>query len=176
MSQVLETIPKPVKITNIRAEKFINRLLNPWLFRAFLIWKLPMGFLAGMRVSEMTMQECKTTVPYRWLNQNPFRSTYFAVLSMAAELSTGALALMAVDLHDVPVSTLIVGMESEFVKKATNLTTFHCKDGQKIIDAVQQTVDTGEAKQVTVQTVGTNEQGKVVARFTLHWSFKRKKS
>ena len=36
-----------------------------------------------------------STVKHRWINQNPFNSMYFAVQAMAAELSTGALVMIA---------------------------------------------------------------------------------
>ncbi|MCZ6693800.1 MAG: hypothetical protein O6939_07840, partial [Bacteroidetes bacterium] len=41
----------------------------------------------------LTGNQCQTTIPYKFLNKNPFQSTYFAVQSMAAEASTAALAM-----------------------------------------------------------------------------------
>ncbi|MDX2002665.1 MAG: DUF4442 domain-containing protein [Chitinophagales bacterium] len=156
-------------------QQFVNRLKNPFLFRMFLLAKLPLGFFSGMRVREMDTQRCVATVPYGWRTRNPFKSTYFAALSMAAELSTGALALFAVEKRKPSVAVIIIGMEAEFPKRAVNVTTFTCEEGQLLFDAVERTIATGNAETVTVTTIGKSEDGIEVARFRFTWSFKRRK-
>ena len=64
--------------------QFIQTLKNPVLFRLYLFYKLPAAFFSGVRVREIDEQHCVVTVPYKWFSQNPFRSTYFACLAMAA--------------------------------------------------------------------------------------------
>ena len=155
-------------------EKLRRRVRNPWLLRAFMLRKLPMGLLAGLKITEIDEQACAVSVPYNWLNTNPFRSTYFAVLAMAAEMSSGALGLGVVEAAPEKVSMLIVGMEAEFVKKASSVTTFRCEAGKAMADAVIETLRTGESVTVKVPTVGTNREGQIVARFTFTWSFKKK--
>ena len=67
------------------------------LFKLFSIFKLPLAFLTGLKIEKLKGEKCITSVRLKYLNKNPFRSTYFAVLSMAAELSTGAIALLAAE-------------------------------------------------------------------------------
>ena len=57
----------------------------------FYFQKLPAAFFSGVRIKEVGETKCRVSVPYKWFTQNPFRSTYFACLAMAAEMSTGAL-------------------------------------------------------------------------------------
>jgi hypothetical protein len=79
-----EEIVKSYKANQeIEADKFIKRIKNPFLFRLFLFIRLPMAFIAGVRVKQVDAEVCEITVPYRWINQNPFGSTYFAVMAMA---------------------------------------------------------------------------------------------
>ena len=87
-------------------------------------------------------------------NTNPFKSMYFAAQSMAAELSTGALAMLAVDLAPQSVALLITGLETTFGKKATGVVTFTCEDGEKIFAAVRETQETGEAATTQATTCG----------------------
>jgi len=141
---------------------------------AFMGAKLPLGLLAGLRVTHVDAESCSASVRYRWMTTNPFRSTYFAALAMAAEMSTGVLGLSLVQAAPEPVSILIVGMTGEFVKKATDVTTFTCRDGRAVQEAVMQAVETGQGVTVQTETVGTNRAGEVVARFTFTWSFKKK--
>lgn len=154
------------------ADELRAQLLRPWSLRLYFLGKLPLALLAGLRIRTIDREQCQTSVPYRWITTNPFRSTYFAALSMAAELSTGALALVATQSAEKSVAVLIVGMTAEFTKKATDLTTFTCEDGLTIEQAVQETLRTGEAAAAEVETVGRNEAGDVVATFTFRWSFK----
>ncbi|MCP4663189.1 MAG: DUF4442 domain-containing protein [bacterium] len=153
-------------------ERLRRRMLSPWLMRAFMLMKVPLGLFAGMRLRSIDTERCETTLPYGWRTTNPFRSIYFAAQSMAAELSTGALALLAVERAPVSVALLIVGMEAGFSKKADARITFTCADGAKIFAAVREAVETGESTTVRVESVGRTADGTEVSRFVFTWSFR----
>src|SRR5262245_15987520 len=108
---------------------FIKLMKHPFKFRMFLLLRLPSAFFCGVRIRAINEKQCVVTVPYKWLSQNPFRSTYFACLSIAAEMSTGALAMAHVYKRHPPVSMLVVKVESEYFKKAVGRTSFVCDDG-----------------------------------------------
>jgi hypothetical protein len=167
------TLPAPAPPAP-KIAKLAARLKNPFLFRGFLLAKLPLALVAGLRVRELDTERCVATVPYGWRTTNPFRSTYFAALAMAAEMSTGALAMLATELAAAPVALIIVNLEAGFEKKAQGLTTFTCEDGRKAFDAVAETVRTGEPATARLETVGRSPDGTVVARFAFVWSFKRR--
>ena len=147
---------------------------HPVKFRMFLFAKLPAAYMAGVRVREVAEKKCVATVPYKWLSQNPFRSTYFACLSMAAEMSTGALAMAHLYRIHPPVSMLVVKVESEYFKKATGRTSFICEDGELFQKAIEETISTGETRIVKAKSVGTNANGEIVAEFLITWSFRVK--
>ena len=157
------------------AAVFIHQMKHPIKFRLFLFSKLPAAYFAGVRVREIDEKHCMVSVPYKWLSQNPFRSTYFACLSMAAEMSTGALAMAHLYRSEPPVSMLVVKVESEYFKKATGRTYFHCEDGDTFKQAIQDCIRSGEAAQVIAKSIGKNKGGEVVAKFSITWSFKAKK-
>ena len=175
MNTTSVNLPQKQKTTP-RIEKFIKRLSNPFLFRLYLLAKLPLAFIARTKIVSITPQAAQTSIPYGWLNQNPFRSTYFAALSMAGEMATGVLGLMAIDNSEYPIAILVVNIQAEFAKKATDLTTFTCTDGQLFFDAVAETMQTGEAVQVKATSIGRNKAGDEVARFYVTWSLKKRKS
>ncbi|MDX1630589.1 MAG: DUF4442 domain-containing protein [Thermoanaerobaculia bacterium] len=167
----IDPFPDPERLEDLR-----RRITNPWSLRAFMLFKLPLALFAGLRVVDLDPEACRTTVPYGWRTTNPFRSTYFAAQSMAAELSTGALALLAVRSAPASVAMLITGLEASFGKKATDTTTFTCEDGPEIFDAVRRTLADGEPATTTVETVGRMPDGTEVARFRFTWSFKRRRT
>lgn len=159
---------------NPNTPAFIKLMKHPVKFRMFLFTKLPAAYFSGVRVREIDENSCRVTVPYKWLSQNPFRSTYFACLSMAAEMSTGALAMAHLYKISPPVSMLVVKVDSEYFKKATGRTSFICRDGALFREAIAETIRTGEAKTLRTKSVGTNKEGEIVAEFYITWSFKAK--
>jgi hypothetical protein len=159
-------------MSTARTASFIRSMNNPLKFRLFLFAKLPAAYLAGVRLREIDEAHCKVTVPYKWLSQNPFRSTYFACLSMAAELSTGALAMAHMQGSVPAISMLVVKVESAYFKKATERTTFLCRDGELFRQAAEETVRTGQPVEVRAHSRGTNKQGDLIAEFFVTWSFK----
>jgi len=153
---------------------FISLMKHPLKFRMFLLTKLPSAYFAGVRVSEVDEKRCMVTVPYKWFSKNPFRSTYFACLAMAAEMSTGALALTHLYKRKPAVSMLVVKVEGEYFKKAVDKTSFVCEDGELIRKAIEESITSGEAKTIRARSTGTNEKGEIVAEFFITWSFKAK--
>ncbi|WP_299822462.1 DUF4442 domain-containing protein [uncultured Pontibacter sp.] len=143
-------------------------------FRLFMLAKLPMAYLAGLRVKSLSEDSAAVTIPYKYLNKNPFRSIYFACLSMAAELSTGVLCMMHVYKSTPAVSMLVTHMEANFTKKAVGLITFTCHNGQQIQEAAERTKATGEGVTIVATSIGVDEAGDKVAEFRFTWSLKAK--
>lgn len=170
MSESL-TVPAP---SSPAAEKIRSRMRSPILLKGFMLAKLPLALMAGLKVRELDPDRCVVTVPYGWRTTNPFRSTYFAALSMAAEMSTGAPAMIAAESAPQPVAMLIINLEASFGKKATATTAFTCEDGAKAFAAVAETLRTGEPATARLETVGRMADGTEVARFVFTWSFKKR--
>lgn len=159
---------------NSSQQKFFKLANSPVKFRLFLLYKLPAAFFSGIRVREINEEKCITSVPYKWLTQNPFRSTYFASLAMAAEMSTGAIALSNVYKRKPSVSMLVTKMEASYFKKATDTVFFICKQGKEIELIINEVVETGEVKSIVAKSTGKNKSGEIVAEFLFTWSFKAK--
>src|SRR5450432_3223958 len=107
---------------NPQASSFLKILKHPFQFRMFLFWKIPSAFFSGVKIKAVDETRCTVSVPFTWFSQNPFRSTYFACLSMAAEMSTGALAMMHTYQRKPAVSMLVIKTEAQYFKKATGKT------------------------------------------------------
>lgn len=138
--------------------------------------KLPSAYFSGVRVQYVDDDQCIVTVPYKWFSTNPFRSTYFACLSMAAEMSTGVLGMANIYEVVPSVSMLVLKVEGNFMKKATGITTFTCEDGQLVARAVNDATAYGKPVTVIMRSTGKNKEGDTVAEFAVTWSFKAKSS
>ena len=132
-------------------DKTLARMRSPFKFWLFQWLRLPAAARAGVRLDEVDYKRAIASVPYKNATKNPFRSTYFACLAMAAEMSTGIIALLATTGNSHSVAMLVANLEGTFVKKAT-----------------------GEPVIVKANTIGRNKAGEEIARFTITWSFKRR--
>lgn len=91
---------------------------------------------------------------------------------MAAEMSTGALALAHLYKRKPSVAMLVVKFEAEYFKKAASVTFFTCKEGLTIKDAIDRAIATGEPQVVKIFTEGRDKQGNLIASAHISWSFK----
>ena len=153
---------------------FKRIITNPIKFRFFLFTKLPAAFFAGLRIQQFDANACVVRIRYSWFSMNPFKSIYFAVEAMAAELCSGMLAFSQVYQRTPKVSMLVVKMEAAFVKKATGVILFTCEDGQMIQNAINEAITSGEGKTIVCKSVGKNSANEIVAEFNITWSFKAK--
>ena len=147
---------------------------TPLKLNIFLFFKLPSAFWSGVRVKSISKEQCVVTVKHRWFNQNPFKSMYFAVQAMAAELTTGALVMMQIKKSGKNISMLVANNNSNFSKKATGRITFTCNDGHFIEEAIKQTIATGEGQTIWMKSVGVNEKREQVSEMNFEWSIKLK--
>lgn len=153
-------------------QKFIRLTEHPFKFRMFLLTKLPSAYFSGVRVKTLSETTCEVTVPFTWFSRNPFHSTYFACLGMAAELSTGALAMAHTYQQQPSISMLVTTIEGHFHKKATRITIFTCEDGNQMGQVISAAKASGEPLTFRARSTGRNSQGELVSEFYITWSFK----
>jgi hypothetical protein len=150
-------------------------ILKPKRINLFMLFKLPLAYISGMRVQLITDTSAIVGIRHKWINQNPFNSMFWAAQGMAAEMSTGVLVMQEIKKSNRTVSMLVTRQESEFFKKATGKILFTCCGGNKIKEAIQKSIQTGEGQIVRLTSKGENEDGVIVASFLFEWSLKVKK-
>ena len=143
-------------------------------FNTFTFFTLPSAWWCGVRVKYIDDKKTVTTVRHRWINQNPFKSMFWAVQGMAAELSTGAMVINQIKDSGRKISMLVLNNNANFSKKATGRITFTCEDGHLIEDAIKKTIETGEGQTIWMKSIGTNKEGVVVSTFNFEWTIKLK--
>jgi hypothetical protein len=161
--------------TSKSSAAFYALIKNPLAFRWFLLKNLPAAYFSGLRVQSVSEEKAIVSIPYKWFTRNPFRSTYFACLSMAAEMSTGILAMANVYKSSPKVSMLVTGIEGRFYKKATGPVHFICEEGIAIKQAIEAAIATNEPQMIRALSSGFNKHNERVAEFWVTWSFKAKR-
>jgi|TARA_R100000789_G_scaffold69233_1_gene64917 hypothetical protein len=148
--------------------------IKPKRINTFMLFKLPLAYISGLRVVALNNNKCEVRIKHRWINQNPFKSMFWAAQGMAAEMTTGVLVMQEIDNSKRKVSMLVTHQEANFFKKATGKITFSCIGGELIKNAIQKSKETKEGQVIILQTEGKNEEGVVVSNFKFHWSLKVK--
>jgi hypothetical protein len=141
----------------------------------FNLVKLPAAYFTGVRATYIDNVKCLVSVKRRWINQNPFKSMFWAVQGMAAELTTGALVLAKIKNSGHNISMLVANNNATFTKKATGKITFECNEGHLIDDAITKAIGTGEGQTVWLNAKGVNADGIQVSEFNFQWTLKVKK-
>jgi len=149
--------------------KFTVKKLNK-----FLLFKLPSAYFSGIRVTSINDKEAMASVKHQWINQNPFKSLYWATQGMASELVTGILVMKQIDKSGKKISMLVTKQNGSFTKKATGKITFICSDGDIIKQAIDKTIATREGQNIVMTAEGFNEEYESVSKFEYEWSIKVK--
>ena len=148
--------------------------MNKFQLHLFLFLKIPISWIAGVRLKEMNDEICITKVKFGWLNQNPFNSMFWAVQGMAAEFSTGFLCAEKIRKSGKKISMLVVHNQAEFTKKAVGRVTFSCLQGKELDAVLQKAIETGEGQTLTMFSEGKDQKGDLISKFAFTWSFKVK--
>ena len=149
----------------------IGKIKSPLRFKFWSFLKFPASRFAGLRIDKLDSESCVVSVPGGWRTQNPFKSMYWAVQGMGAELSTGGYALAVVNSLGRRTRTLVAAQESTFRKKAIGRITFSCEDGVLAKKAVEESTQTGNPVSVELKSTGRDTAGDVVSEWVFKWSF-----
>ena len=138
-----------------------------------MLFKLPAAWLTGVRISSISDTKCEVKVRFKWINQNPYRSMFWAVQGMAAELTTGMLLTKSIQESNTNISMLLVANKSNFYKKAVGKIKFICDQGETAKELINLT-----KKNIThkawLKAKGFDETGDIVSEFDFEWSCKKR--
>ena len=148
--------------------------ITPKRINRFMLFKLPLAYLGGVRVVSIQEETAIVSITHKWMNQNPFKSMFWAAQGMAAEMATGVLVMKGIENIGKNVSMLVTNQRGNFTKKATGKIRFECHHGGLVANALEESNKTGEGKVITMKAEGFNTEGVSVCNFHFEWSLKSK--
>ncbi|MDA9337765.1 DUF4442 domain-containing protein [Flavobacteriaceae bacterium] len=148
--------------------------ITPKKINRFMLFKLPLAYLGGVRVASIEKETAIVNIRHKWLNQNPFKSMFWAAQGMAAEMATGVLVMRGIENIGKKVSMLVINQRGNFTKKATGKIRFECHHGGLVANALEESNKTGEGRVITMKAEGFNTEGVSVCNFHFEWSLKVK--
>ncbi|MAU58271.1 MAG: thioesterase [Flavobacteriaceae bacterium] len=141
----------------------------------FLFFKLPSVWWSGIRVKKISLKRCRANVRLGWFNKNPFKSLFWAVQGMAAELTTGMLIMQSITTSKKNISMLVLNNKGNFSKKAKGLISFNCCQGEMINETINRLLKSKKPQTLWVKSVGKDESGDIVSSFDFEWTLMLKK-
>ncbi|MBI3932668.1 MAG: DUF4442 domain-containing protein [Acidobacteria bacterium] len=156
------------------SERLRRRILKPWNFKAYLWLKLPLAACAGLGLESLDERSCTVRLPGGWRTQNPFRSTYFAAQCMAAEMATGAPALVLAAGASGSISMLLREVRALYGKRIQGPSRYVFGDVAGMQAVVERAASSGESEAYTGRVTGRAPDGSVASDFEITWSFKRR--
>lgn len=149
--------------------------LTPARLNRYTFFKLPAAWWCGVRVVSLDELKCSAVVRLQWINKNPFRSMFWAVQGMAAELSTGVLLMNIVQQEQKNVSMLLLQSKATFTKKAKGKIEFSCDAGELVSSTMKRLFENDGPQTLWLQSKGIDAQGDCVATFDFEWTLLEKK-
>lgn len=89
---------------------------------------------------------------------------------MGAELATGAAPFAISRSMDERLRMFVVGTEAKFVKRAKGRITFTCNDIAKAREAIEESLSTGEAVEIDLNSQGKDSTGDIVSEWVFKWN------
>lgn len=159
-------------IDEVKLDSELKGLSRRTRFRAFSALSMPAAAFSGLRIDLIDRKSCVTSLPGGWRTQNPFRTMYWAVQGMGAELATGAMPFAISRSMTEKLRMFVVGVESSFTKRAKGRITFTCDEVEHVRKAIDQSFVTGESIDCDLKSVGHDSSGDVVSEWIFKWNFR----
>jgi len=147
-------------------------LLGSIKFRMFSLLSMPTARFAGLRMDRIDDEICTTSIPGGWRSQNPFKTMYWAVQGMGAELATGAAPFAISRAMPEKLRMFVVGTEASFIKIAKGRITFTCDEVSSARNAIEKSMDSGESVECVLNSTGRNSAGDIVSEWIFKWNFR----
>ena len=119
--------------------------ITPKRINRFMLFKLPLAYLGGVRVVSIEKETAIVNITHKWMNQNPFKSMFWAAQGMAAEMATGVLVMKGIENIGKNVSMLVTNQRGNFTKKATGKIRFECHHGGLVANALEESAKVKES-------------------------------
>lgn len=126
--------------------------LGLWVFS---FAKIRAIFFVRPRVIQVSKESCEIMIPLNRKTKNHLNSMYFGVLAIGADCAGGLIAMNAIRQSGKNVSLAFKDFKADFLKRPESDTHFICRDGQKTLDQIEETLRTGERVNRTVQIIAT---------------------
>ena len=144
-----------------------------WLLFLLSHFKIPMIGFVRPKLLFIDDDQVKVRIKLRRRTKNHLNSMYFGSLAVGADIAGGIHTFYhAGTIPNKRMSFAFKSMNTEFLKRAETDIIFECKEGNKIRQAIIDSSESSERKNLQVLVTATNLNGEIVATFDMGVSVK----
>lgn len=140
------------------------------------LFKIPVIFYVGAQVFEVNEKRCVISIPLNRRTRNHYRSMYFGVLAVGADLGCGYLAQYINETQaQGKIALLFKDFKADFLKRPEGDVHFVCDEGEKIQAAIGEAISTKTRQNLPVRVyavVPKQSPTEPIAEFRLTLSLK----
>ncbi len=157
---------KPTKEISLRKMQWMLFLLG--------FVKIPIIGFVKPKLIELNENSACVRIRLRRRSKNHLNSMYFGALAVGADVAAGLHAFYFAEQMGKKVSFAFKGMNAEFLMRAESNIDFISADGQKVKDAMNRSLESGERINEPILVIAKNTKNEVVATFEMIVSVKVK--
>jgi Domain of unknown function (DUF4442) len=137
------------------------------------VFKIPVIGFCRPKLMTVDQNSISIRIPFRRRTRNHVGSMYLGVMTVGADLASGLLAFYLAEQQGLKIAPVFSGMKAEYLKRAEGDVDFVCKQGQTILNMIEEAKQTKErvTENIVVQAFCLGEE---VARFEMGLSIKSK--
>lgn len=162
----------------VQATSYLPKTMRDTLgLRAFGALKVPLILYCMPQVQRVDQDACVIAVPLTWRTRNHYKSMYFGVLAIGADMTAGLLAMNLTQNSDKAVGLLFKDFKADFHKRAMGDVVFRCDDGALVRQMVDRVLASPERVNETVTVLAhcPSDHNALVATMRLTLSLKQTK-
>ena len=139
--------------------------------------KIPLLWFCRPKIIHLNNNFVEIKIPLKRRTKNHLGSMYFGALSVGADITGGFLAMLCIQKSKKKVALIFKDFKAEFLKRAEGDVHFQCNQGSDIVNLVEETIDSGERKNMVVHidALVPSISNDIVAKFELTLSLKEKR-
>ena len=161
-------VPEPHRVMKGGGEAFQKRVMNPRVFRVYMLVKMPVLGVTGAWLKELTLERCVSRLPFGWTTRNLFGVMPTGALAAAAEIASVSLWVINIRNQGASLVPVPVSVTVEAEQPITTDVTFRSLGGERYADAVLE-ASRGERIEEEVQVEGLDASGRRQCLVTLRW-------
>jgi hypothetical protein len=149
-------------------ETFRDRVIHPWMFRAYMLAKMPVLGVTGAYLTEIDTRSAELALPFGWGTKNLYGRMFDSAVVAGAETTSMSLLVLHIRNQEAELSAEVAGLEVDVLESTTEDLEIVCDDGHRYADFVARASrDAPHTQQFRVDARTTT--GRIVHRVTLEW-------
>lgn len=154
-------------------EKFQSRVINPLMFRAYMLAKMPVLGITGTYLSDIDTRRSVAVVPFGWSTKNLFGRFFDSAVVAAAETASLSLLVLHVRNQGAELTANLSNLDVDVHRSPSEELYVRCEEGHRYADFVRRARAEAPMEQ-TVRAVVETASGERTHEVELRWRLQKK--